>query len=67
MDPFLGLCGGKTWISNEFRLARERLNYILWIQDLLDTTGEGYSDRYGEKREVAGLDMYVTLLEIPSD
>ncbi|KAL8640439.1 MAG: hypothetical protein Q9228_002651, partial [Teloschistes exilis] len=38
------------------RCLAERLNYILWIQDLLDTTSEGYNDRYDEKREVVGLD-----------
>ncbi|THC92957.1 hypothetical protein EYZ11_007575 [Aspergillus tanneri] len=37
-----------------------RLNYILWIQDLLDTTGEEYRDDYDPDRNVVGLDMYST-------
>lgn len=36
-----------------------RFNYILWIQDLLDTTGENYTDRYDSERDVVGLDMFV--------
>lgn len=35
-----------------------RFSYILWVQDLLDTTSEEYSDRYDPDREVVGLDMY---------
>ncbi|KAL4876633.1 hypothetical protein BJY04DRAFT_222812 [Aspergillus karnatakaensis] len=34
-----------------------RLNYILWIQDLLDTTGEKYQDSYGPDTLVTGLDI----------
>jgi len=34
-----------------------RLNYILWIQSLLDTTSSSYSDVYDVKREVLGLDI----------
>lgn len=34
-----------------------RLNYILWVQDLLDTTGREYRDEYDPDREVQGLDM----------
>ncbi|MCJ1259939.1 hypothetical protein MMC24_007778 [Lignoscripta atroalba] len=35
----------------------DRLNYILWIQDLLDTTSESYTDHYDPEREVIGLDV----------
>ncbi|KAF9895037.1 hypothetical protein FE257_004665 [Aspergillus nanangensis] len=35
-----------------------RLNYILWLQDLLDTTGEEFRDDYDPDRTVVGLDMY---------
>lgn len=35
----------------------ERFNYIVWIQDLLDTTSESYTDRYDAERTVTGLDM----------
>ncbi|GES64045.1 DUF890 domain protein [Aspergillus terreus] len=34
-----------------------RLNYILWIQDLLDTTGDEYRDDYDPDRAVIGLDI----------
>ncbi|KAL5340372.1 hypothetical protein BJX70DRAFT_361565 [Aspergillus crustosus] len=34
-----------------------RLNYILWIQDLLDTTGDGYEDIYDPDRATTGLDI----------
>ncbi|BCR94884.1 DUF890 domain protein [Aspergillus luchuensis] len=34
-----------------------RLNYILWLQDLLDTTGDEYRDNYDPDREVIGLDI----------
>ncbi|MCJ1249465.1 hypothetical protein MMC30_006689 [Trapelia coarctata] len=34
-----------------------RLNYILWIQDLLDTTSDSYTDRYNPDRGVTGLDI----------
>ena len=37
-----------------------RLNYILWIQDLIDSTAGGLNDGYDRGREVVGLDMYVT-------
>ncbi|KAH0559800.1 hypothetical protein GP486_003688 [Trichoglossum hirsutum] len=33
------------------------LNYILWLQELLDTTGDGCRDAYESDREVVGLDM----------
>lgn len=35
----------------------ERFNYIVWIQDLLDTTSDSYADRYDAERTVTGLDM----------
>lgn len=38
---------------------RTRLNYILWVQDLIDSTGDDYRDDYDPDREVVGLDMYV--------
>ncbi|KAI9887988.1 MAG: hypothetical protein M1823_000245 [Watsoniomyces obsoletus] len=34
-----------------------RLNYILWLQDLLDTTSEEYRDNFDPNREVLGLDI----------
>ncbi|GFG24790.1 putative methyltransferase-like protein C27D7.08c [Aspergillus udagawae] len=34
-----------------------RLNYILWLQDLLDTTGDQYRDDYDPDRSVLGLDI----------
>jgi 23S rRNA (adenine1618-N6)-methyltransferase len=33
------------------------LNYILWIQGLLDTTSDSYKDVYDPEREVLGLDI----------
>lgn len=35
----------------------ESFNYIVWIQDLLDTTSDTYADRYDAERTVTGLDM----------
>ncbi|KAL2867168.1 DUF890 domain protein [Aspergillus lucknowensis] len=37
--------------------APNRLNYILWLQDLLDTTGDEYRDAYDPDRIVTGLDI----------
>ncbi|CEN61177.1 Putative DUF890 domain protein [Aspergillus calidoustus] len=34
-----------------------RLNYILWLQDLIDTTGDEYRDEYNSDRKVTGLDI----------
>ncbi|KAL4905167.1 hypothetical protein BDW74DRAFT_185245 [Aspergillus multicolor] len=34
-----------------------RLNYILWLQDLLDTTGDGNRDVYDPDRITTGLDI----------
>lgn len=36
-----------------------RWNYVRWIQELLDTTAENYSDRYDPERDVVGLDIGV--------
>lgn len=36
-----------------------RFNYILWIQDLLDSTSDGFQEKYDPTREVIGLDMSV--------
>ncbi|OQE87597.1 hypothetical protein PENNAL_c0019G09220 [Penicillium nalgiovense] len=36
-----------------------RLNYILWLQDLLDSTTGGLHEGYDRDWEVVGLDMYV--------
>lgn len=40
-------------------LRLHRLNYILWVQDLLDTTSDEYLDQYDPNRDVIGMDMYV--------
>jgi 23S rRNA (adenine1618-N6)-methyltransferase len=37
-----------------------RLNYILWLQDLLDSTTGELKSGYDSNREVIGLDMYVS-------
>lgn len=34
-----------------------RFNYILWIQELLDTTSDDYRDAYDPEREIIGLDI----------
>lgn len=34
-----------------------RYNYIRWIQDLLDTTSNSYTDKYDPTRKVIGLDV----------
>ncbi|RMJ28434.1 DUF890 domain-containing protein [Aspergillus sp. HF37] len=34
-----------------------RLNYVLWLQDLLDSTSADYRDDYDPDRDVAGLDI----------
>ncbi|RMZ21018.1 hypothetical protein D0859_14970 [Hortaea werneckii] len=51
----------------ELRLPDDRLcppvpvrwNYIRWIQELIDTTSDTYSDQYDPGREVKGLDIGV--------
>ena len=35
-----------------------RFNYILWIEELLDSTNKEYKDHYDSDRDVIGLDMY---------
>lgn len=37
-----------------------RLNYILWLQDLIDATSGGRRDGYDPEREVIGLDVYIS-------
>lgn len=39
-----------------------RFNYILWLQDLLDTTSDDYRDKYDPDREVVGVDMWACSL-----
>ncbi|KAI9696737.1 MAG: hypothetical protein M1836_005099 [Candelina mexicana] len=34
-----------------------QFNYILWIQSLLDTTSDSYTDKYDPNRDVIGLDI----------
>ncbi|KAG5289049.1 DUF890 domain-containing protein [Histoplasma ohiense] len=34
-----------------------RFNYILWLQDLLDSTSANYSDGYDQERDIFGLDI----------
>lgn len=36
-----------------------RLNYVLWLQDLLDSTAGGLHEGYDRDRDVIGLDMCV--------
>ncbi|KAK5175513.1 uncharacterized protein LTR77_000652 [Saxophila tyrrhenica] len=36
-----------------------RWNYVRWIQELLDTTSDSYSDRYDPERQAIGLDVGV--------
>lgn len=40
---------------------KDRLNYILWLQDLLDTTGDEFRDDFEPDRDVVGLDMYIPI------
>lgn len=37
----------------------QRLNYVLFIQQLIDTTSPDYRDRLDSDRRVIGIDMYV--------
>lgn len=39
-----------------------RFNYVLWIQDLLDSTSDDFRERYDPDREMIGLDMSVDLI-----
>ncbi|KAI9693265.1 MAG: hypothetical protein M1822_005261 [Bathelium mastoideum] len=34
-----------------------RYNYVRWIQEILDTTGDDYSDTYDPERQVIGIDI----------
>lgn len=51
-------------VSIVYRSNNCRLNYILWIQDLLDSTSSDYRDDYDPDRDVIGLDMYFHHLAI---
>ncbi|KAI2459342.1 hypothetical protein LOY97_003408 [Ophidiomyces ophidiicola] len=42
-----------------------RFNYILWLQDLVDSTANRYTDSYDPERAVAGLDMHWRQLHLP--
>jgi hypothetical protein len=35
------------------------LNYILWLQDLLDSSSDEYGDDFDDERDVIGLDVLV--------
>ena len=43
-------------------LISARYNYIIWIQDLLDSSSDGYTDDYDADREVVGLDMFADMI-----
>ncbi|KAL8711855.1 MAG: hypothetical protein Q9220_003799 [cf. Caloplaca sp. 1 TL-2023] len=43
--------------AGEWSEVPNRFNYILWVQDLLDTTSETYNEGYDQEREVVGLDI----------
>ncbi|KZF23351.1 DUF890 domain protein [Xylona heveae TC161] len=59
----------KTLLKRDFGLTIElppdrlcppvpnRFNYILWLQDLIDTTSDSFSDKYEPARKVFGLDI----------
>ncbi|KAI4115760.1 MAG: hypothetical protein LQ338_007815 [Usnochroma carphineum] len=36
-----------------------QFNYILWVEDLLDTTSDDYREAYDPEREVVGLDICI--------
>jgi 23S rRNA (adenine1618-N6)-methyltransferase len=38
-----------------------RFNYIIWLQDLLDSTSDDFREKHDPDREVIGLDMSVDL------
>jgi 23S rRNA (adenine1618-N6)-methyltransferase len=42
-----------------------RFNYVLWIQDLLDSTSDDFRERYDPTRKVIGLDMSVEHFKLP--
>ena len=35
-----------------------RFNYIVWVQDLIDSTGNDYKEAYDPETDIIGLDMY---------
>lgn len=35
------------------------MNYILWLQDLLDSSSDEYRDDFDDERDVIGLDVLV--------
>jgi 23S rRNA A1618 N6-methylase RlmF len=43
-------------VTDEIQVPN-RLNYLLWIQSLLDTTSDAYTDTYDPQRQVLGLDI----------
>jgi len=43
-----------------------RFNYVLWVQDLLDSTADDFRESYDPLREVVGLDMSVDLITLSS-
>ncbi|MCJ1300858.1 hypothetical protein MMC08_003657 [Hypocenomyce scalaris] len=58
------VCTAKSILMHDSSLLMQdmlqvpnRLNYILWIQDLLDTTSDTFTDAYDPEREVVGLDI----------
>ena len=47
----------RSRLTDHLLKVPNRLNYLLWIQALLDTTSESYSGSFDPKREVIGLDI----------
>jgi len=45
------------WIGKRLLLTQDRFNYVLFVQRLLDSTQDNYSDKYDPNRRVIGLDM----------
>ncbi|KAI9793251.1 MAG: hypothetical protein M1816_000672 [Peltula sp. TS41687] len=43
-----------------------RYNYIRWLQNLLDTSSDGYTEDYDPERDVTSLDMALTLMHLYS-
>jgi len=41
----------------EMKQVPNRLNYVLWIQSLLDTTSDNFNDSYDALHEVIGVDI----------
>ena len=44
-------------VFSNYPKVPNRLNYLLWIQYILDTTSDSYSDVFDPKRPVIGLDI----------